>query len=187
MRPSRSSSSSIVSLRQNTAITSEATVMSKPSSRGKPLAGPPRPTVISRKRAVVHVERAPPGDAAHVDVERIAPVDVIVEHRGEQIVRRGDGVEIAGEMQVDVVHRRDLRMSAAGRAALLPEAGAERGLAQADRRALADAHQAVAEADRRRRLAFARRRRVDRGDEDQLALAPPQLQESASILAIVRP
>ena len=30
------------------AITSEATVMSKPSSRGKPLPGPPSPTVISR-------------------------------------------------------------------------------------------------------------------------------------------
>ena len=35
--------------RQNTAITSEATAMSKPSSRGKPLATPPSDEVIWRK------------------------------------------------------------------------------------------------------------------------------------------
>ncbi len=122
------------------------------------------------QRAIVDVERAPPDDAAGVDVERIAPVDVVVDHRGEQIVRGGDRVEIAGEMQVDLVHRRDLRISAARRAALHAEARPERGLAQADRDALADARERVAETDRGRRLAFARRRRADRGDEDELAV-----------------
>jgi hypothetical protein len=43
----------------------------------------------------------------------------------------GDGVKIAGEMQVDLGHRHDLRIAAARRAALHAETGAERGLAQA--------------------------------------------------------
>ena len=122
------------------------------------------------QRAVVHVEHAPPGDAAAVDAEAVAPVDVVVDHRRQQIVRRGDGVEVAGEVEVDVLHRHDLGIAAARRAALHAEARPERGLAQAHHRLLADAVETVAEADRRRRLAFARRRRADGGDEDQLAV-----------------
>ena len=105
-------------------------------------------------------------------IERVPPVEVVVDHRREQIVRGGDGVEIAGEVEVDVLHRHDLRVAAAGRAAFHAEAGAERGLAQADRGALADAVQRVAEPDGRRRLSLAGRRRADRGDEDQLAVGP---------------
>ena len=122
------------------------------------------------QRAVVHVQHAAPGDAALVDAERVAPVDVVVDQRGEQVVRAGDGVEVAGEVEVDVLHRHDLGIAAAGRAALDAEAGAERGLAQAAHGLLADAVEAVAEADRGRRLAFAGRRRGDGGDQDQLAV-----------------
>ncbi len=78
-------------------------------------------------------------------------------------------MEVAGEMQVDLVHRHDLGEAAAGGAALHPEAGAERGLAQAEHRLLADPAQRIGEADRGRCLAFAGRGRVDRGDEDQLS------------------
>ena len=82
-------------------------------------------------------------------------------------------MEIACEMQVDLVHRRDLRAPASGRAPLLAKAGAERRLAQADRRAHTDPRQTVAEPDRCGGLALAGGRRVDRGDENQLALRPP--------------
>ena len=85
-------------------------------------------------------------------------------------MRRGDGVEIAGEVEVHVLHRHDLRIAAAGRTALDAEVRAERSLADADDGLLADAVQPVAEADRRGRLAFAGRRRVDGGDQDQLAV-----------------
>ena len=122
------------------------------------------------QRAVVHVQAAAPGDPARVDAQRIAPVDGVVDHRGEQVVGRGDGVEIAGEMQVDLVHRHDLRVAAARRAALHAEAGAQAGLAQADRGALADAVQRVAETDRRGGLALAGRGRVDAGDQHQRAV-----------------
>ena len=95
--------------------------MSKPSSRGKPLATPPSELTICAQRAVVHVEHAAPGDAARVDVERVAPIDVVVDHRRQQIVRRRDRVEIAGEVKVDVLHRHDLGITAARRAAFHAE------------------------------------------------------------------
>ena len=122
------------------------------------------------QRAVVHVHHAAPHDAAAVDAERVAPVDVVVDQRREQIVRRRDGVEVAGEMQVDVLHRDHLRVAAACRATLHAEAGAERGLAQRAHRLLADVVERIGEADRRGRLAFAGRRRRDRRHQDQLAV-----------------
>ncbi len=69
-------------------MTSEATVMSKPSSRGKPLETPPSELTICAQRAVVHVHDAAPGDAAAVDAELVAPVDVVVDQGREQVVRR---------------------------------------------------------------------------------------------------
>ena len=121
--------------------------------------------------------------AARVDAERVAPVDVVVDQRRQQVVGGGDGVEIAGEVQVDLLHRHDLGVAAAGRAALHAEAGAERGLAQADHRLLADPVQPVAQADRRRRLALAGRRRVDRRDQDQLAVGPARAGPSMKLAA----
>src|SRR5208337_4023944 len=79
------------------------------------------------QRAVVQVDRAPPDDAPRIQAERIAPVHVIVDHRRKEIVRRRYGVKIAGEMEVDLVPRRNLGVAAAGRASLQAETGAERG------------------------------------------------------------
>ena len=120
------------------------------------------------QRPVVHVDDALPGDAPHVDVEDVAVVDVVVDEGREQVVRERDGAEVTGEVQVDVLHRDDLRVAAAGGPALHPEDRAERWLAQADHRVLADGTQAVAEAHARRGLALARGSRADRGDEDEL-------------------
>ena len=120
--------------------------------------------------AVVHVHHAAPDDAAAVDAERIAPIDVVVDQRRQKIMRRGDGVEIAGEVEVDVLHRDHLRVAAAGRAALHAERRSERRLAQAQHRLLADVIERVGEADRGGGLAFARRRRRNRGDQNELAV-----------------
>ena len=59
-------------------------------------------------------------------VQRISPVDMIVDHRREQVVRRGYRVEIAGKMQVNVLHGRDLSVAAARRAAFYAEHGTQR-------------------------------------------------------------
>ena len=147
--------------------------MSKPSSRGNPLRRSAEADVDLAQGAVVHVDHAAPDDAAEVEAQLVVVVDVVVDQRRQQVVGQSDGAEIAGEVQVDVFHRHDLRETAAGRAALHAEHRAERRLAQRDHRALADAAQCIAQADRGRRLAFAGRRGADRGDQDQLAVRSP--------------
>jgi hypothetical protein len=67
---------------------------------------------------VVDVERPRPRDRRGVDVERVPVVDRRVERSGEQVVRRRDRVEVAVEVEVDLLHRNDLRVAAAGSAAL---------------------------------------------------------------------
>ena len=100
------------------------------------------------------------GLGAHLNGAR--SLRMVVDQRREQIIRRTDGMQVAGEVEVDVLHRHDLRIAAAGCAALHAEAGAERGLAQAQHRLLADVVERVGEADRGRGLALACRRRRDR-------------------------
>ena len=86
------------------------------------------------QRTIVDVEHAPPGDPAHVDVERVAALDVIVDEGGQQVRRHRDRREVAREVEVDVLHRHDLRVAAARGTALHAEHRTEGGLAQADRR-----------------------------------------------------
>ena len=127
------------------------------------------------KGAIVHVERATPRDEARIDLALFAVLRAemagVVDHRREQVVRRGDRVDVAGEVEVDVVGGDERGLAAAGAAALDAEDRAERRLAQAERDLLAEAAHAHREADRRRRLALARGRRVDRRHEDQPAPA----------------
>ena len=68
--------------------------------------------------AVVHIHDAAPHHAALVDIKAVAPVNVVVDHRRQQVVRRGDGVEVACEVQVHLFHRHNLGIAAAGSAAL---------------------------------------------------------------------
>ncbi len=122
------------------------------------------------QRPFIHVDGPPPGDTARIDAERIAPIDMIVDQRAEQVVGGADGVEVAGEVQIDVLHRHHLGIAAAGGAALDAEAGPERGLAQAQHRLLADLVERVGEPHGGGGLAFARRCRRDGRDQDQLAV-----------------
>ena len=96
---------------------------------------------------------------------------MVVEKSGQQVVGSADGVEVASEVQVDILHGDDLSVAAAGSAALDAEHGAERGLAQADHGVLAELVERVGKADGRGGLALARGGGADSGDEDQLCLA----------------
>ena len=121
------------------------------------------------QRAVVHVDGAGPRDSAGVEAERVAVVQVGIEHRRQKVVRARNGVEVAREVEVDVLHGDDLRVAAARRAAFHPEHGSERRLADAERGVLADLAERLRHADRDRRLALARRRRIDSGHQHQAA------------------
>ena len=78
-------------------------------------------------------------------------------------------MEIARKVQVDVFHGDDLGVSAAGRAAFDAEAGSQGRFAQGDDGLLADLGEALGQADGRRGLAFAGRRRRNGRHQDQFA------------------
>ena len=118
---------------------------------------------------VADVDDARPGDRERVDPELVAVIDRVVEERRGQVVGGADRVDVAGQVEVEVLHRDDLAVAAAGGAALDPEDRPERRLADRHRRPLADPVQALGQADRGRRLALAERRRRDPGDHDVLA------------------
>ena len=122
------------------------------------------------ERPIIHVHDPPPGYATDVEVEAVAPVDVIVDEGGEEIVRRSNRVKVTGEVEVYLLHRYDLRIAAAGGAPLHSQARPERWLAQAHDRPPADSVQGVAETNRGGALALAGRRRRHGRDQDQLAV-----------------
>jgi hypothetical protein len=122
---------------------------------------------------VVHVQDPLERHPAGIDVELVALEDVVVHEGHEGIVRRGDGVEVAGEVQVDLVHRQHLGVAAAGGAALHAQDGAERGFAQRDHHFVPGAGQGIGEPDRRGGLAFARRGGGHRRDQDHFAAGVP--------------
>lgn len=122
------------------------------------------------QRTVIHVHHPAPGDTARIEILFIAPVNMVIDHRRQQVMRGGDGVEIAGEMQVNVFHRHDLRPPATGSATLDPETGTKRRLAHADHGLGADTVQPIHQADRGRGLALACWCRIDCRHQDELAI-----------------
>ena len=95
---------------------------------------------------------------------------MVVDHRGKQIICRTDGVEVAGEVQIDVLHRDYLSISTACGAALDTEHGAERRLTQGDNGLLTDLAQTVGETYCRGGLAFTGGSGVDGSDEYELSV-----------------
>ena len=90
------------------------------------------------KGPIVHVEDTRPTDPPGVQAGPVFPIDVIVDHRRQQIVRGRYGVEIPGEMQVDVVRRLDGRLAAAGPAAFHAKDGTQAGFTEANDRPFTD-------------------------------------------------
>jgi len=120
--------------------------------------------------AVVHIHAALPGDAAGVDVQRVALLDGVVDHGRQQVVGSADGVDVAGKVQVDILHGHDLGIAAAGRAALDAEHRAEGRLTQAEHRLFAQGVHGVRQADAGGGLALTGGGGADGGHQNQLAL-----------------
>ena len=119
---------------------------------------------------VVHIDNALPGDALNVDAELVALLNMVVEHGCQQVVGGTDGMEVAGKVQVDVLHGDDLGPTATGGTTLHAKHGTERRLAQGHGALDAATTQTVGQADGRGGLALAGGRGVDSGHEDELGL-----------------
>src|SRR5512132_4252937 len=115
IRPSRSRMSRSEVASATIAITSDAAVMSKPLWRMTPVLAHAHADDAVAQRPVVDVQHPPPGDAVAVDVEEVVVVvDVVVDHRRQQVVGGGDGVQVAGQVQVEGLHRDHIAPAASG-------------------------------------------------------------------------
>ena len=136
---------------------------------------------------VVHVHAPFPGDAPGIDAKGVALMDMVVQHGGQQVIGRADGVHIAGEMQVDVLHGNDLGIPAAGRAALDAEHRPEGRLPQGQHRLFAQPMQRIAQSYGGGGLALPGGGGRDGRDQYQLAVGPilPILQRREPHLGLV--
>ena len=120
------------------------------------------------ERAVVDVEDPFPEDAVWGEGGG-AVLDGVVEDGGEEIVGGGDGVEVAGEVEVDGLGGLDGAAAAAGGAAFAAEDGAHAGLAEGESDRVADGFEALGETDGDGGFAFACGGWGDGGDEDEFS------------------
>src|SRR5690242_15777580 len=102
----------------------------------------------------------------------VAVLDMRFNQRSKQVVRRANRMEIAGEVQIEVDGRRGLRLSSTGASTLHPEHGPKRRLSDADCSLRSEPTEPISEPYRSNRLAFTRRGRGDRSDDDQFAVLP---------------
>jgi hypothetical protein len=139
--------------------------------------------------SVVDVQHAWPADGGRIDAELVVTVEVVVEEGGCQVMGCAHGVEIAGEVEVDVLHGQDLAIAAARASALDPEDGPERRLPDGRGGTQAEASESLGETDRRRRLALSQRRGRDGRDDHLAAVRLPgePLQRLEPDLGLVAP
>ena len=78
-------------------------------------------------------------------------------------------MQVTGEMQVDLLHRQDLRVAAAGRAALDSEDWSHRGLPNHAARVVPARVEALVQADGGHRLALSEGGRAYAGDQNQVS------------------
>ena len=122
--------------------------------------------------AVVDIQHPPPGHVLGVDLERIAQHQARVDRRREQVVGCRDRVKVSGQVQVDRLHRQQLRRAAAGAPALDAEDRAHRRLSESGDRALAGPGEGHGEPDGVDGLALPRGSRID-GRDQHVARAGP--------------
>jgi hypothetical protein len=103
-------------------------------SRGMPFSRPPRPIDALPQRPVADVDDARPEDRVG-SMPSALPWWSGCRGTRRQVVRRADGVDVAGQVEVEVLHRDDLAVAAAGGAALDPEHGPRLGWRMHTRRA----------------------------------------------------
>ena len=90
------------------------------------------------ERTVVYVKHPLPEHFLERKSFSLVVVDIVVQKSGNHIVCRSHGMHVTGEMEVDLLHRHHLGVSAACSSTLHSEAWAEGWLAEGNNRILAD-------------------------------------------------
>ena len=85
-------------------------------------------------------------------------------------MRRADRVEVPCEVEVDLLHRHDLAVTATGRTSLDPEDGSETRLSETEDGIAFAQIQSVGQTHREGRLPFAGRRRADPCNQNESAV-----------------
>ena len=76
------------------------------------------------KDSVIHVLTALPHDLPGIDVQIIALLDMIVQQRSKKVICRSNRMKISREMKIQIIHRYNLCITAAGSSTFDTKAGA---------------------------------------------------------------
>jgi len=110
----------------------------------------------------------------------------VVNQGSQEVVGCGNGMEVAGEMQVDGFHRNNLRVSAAGSTTLHTEGRSERRLSQSQTCFFAEFLKGLSNGDGSCCLSGAGRHTGSRRDENKFALGVRGVQSNFGFVSAVR-
>src|SRR5699024_3155777 len=119
---------------------------------------------------VVHIHASSPGDLSGIDVQLVALENMVVQHGCQQVVGCADGMEVAGEVQVNILHGNNLCIAAACSAALYAEYRSQGGLTKGNHHVLAQLLHTVCQTNGGSGLTFSGGSGVNGGNQDQLAV-----------------
>ena len=103
---------------------------------------------------IIHIENTCPRNLTQIDLELITLVDVIINHSGQQIICRCNGVHITGKMKINIIHWYYLRITATSSAALDTEYRSQGWFAKCSNSILADFIQGLHQTDGSCRFPF---------------------------------
>ena len=63
---------------------------------------------------VIEIKHTLPNNTAHIDIERISLLDMIVNYSRQQVMSRSNRMEVTREVQIDILHRHNLCIAATG-------------------------------------------------------------------------
>ena len=122
------------------------------------------------KLTVIHIHTSSPGDLSRVDVQLVALVNMVVDHCCKKVICCADRMEVTGKVQVDILHRNNLCISAACCSALYAEYRSEGRLTKRYHNIFTKLLHTICQTYRCGRLSFSCRSWVDRRYENQLSV-----------------
>ena len=131
------------------------------------IATTPEPGDDFSEGPVVHVQAAAPAHASGVELDGGPKVQVVVDQRCEEVVGRTHRMDVAGEVEIDVLCRLERGQTSARPSAFDAEDGPERGLAQGGHCVASPTTEAHGQRDRGGGFPLPGRSGGDGGDEHQ--------------------